>query len=214
MFTGLIEDLGSAVEWRKGAQRLQLVVATALPMTSFQRGESIAVNGVCLTVVEFGGGRFVADVSPETWQRTTLEQLHPGQPVNLERALQLSSRLGGHLVSGHVDGLATVVRREERANAVLFAFHFTAELNRLVVAKGSITIDGISLTVNSVGESDFTVMIIPHTLAHTALRERRVGDAVNIETDLIGKYVARLLGKDATVRNSVDLDFLARHGFV
>jgi riboflavin synthase len=213
MFTGLIEDLGSAIEWRKGADRLQLVVATMLPMETFQLGESIAVNGVCLTVVEFSGGRFIADVSPETWQRTTLEQLKPGQPVNIERALQLSARLGGHLVSGHVDGLATVIRREEQANAVTFGFRLSPELNRLVVEKGSITIDGISLTVNSVGEADFTVMIIPHTLKETTLQHRRVGDQVNIETDLIGKYVARLLGKDSSERGGVDLDFLARHGF-
>lgn len=213
MFTGLIEDLGSAVEWRKGADRLQLVISTALPMPTFQLGESIAVNGVCLTVVEFGGGRFVADVSPETWRRTTLEQLKSGQPVNLERALQLSSRLGGHLVSGHVDGLATVTRREEQSNAVTFAFRLAPELIRLVVEKGSITIDGISLTVNSVSDTEFTVMIIPHTLKETTLQHRRVGDKVNIETDLIGKYVARLLGTGNSSEKRVDLDFLARHGF-
>lgn len=214
MFTGLIEDLGTLRQWRRESNKVQLTVATRIPMAELVLGESIAVNGICLTVVAFGGGTFTADVSPESLACTTLGELGPGDPVNLERALRLGDRLGGHLVSGHVDGVAVLLEKSQDGNAVRLRFRMAAELNRLVVEKGSITIDGISLTVNQVSEETFSLAIIPQTLAATNLHHRQPGSRVNIETDIIGKYVARLLGQRGDAKSSIDLDFLAKHGFL
>lgn len=214
MFTGLIEDLGTLRQLRREADKVQLTVATRIPMAELVIGESIAVNGICLTVVAFSGGTFTADVSPESMACTTLSELGPGNPVNLERALRMGDRLGGHLVSGHVDGVAVLQEKSQDGNAVRLRFRMAAELNRFVVEKGSITIDGISLTVNQVSEETFSVAIIPQTLAATNLHHRQPGSRVNIETDIIGKYVARLLGQRGEVKSSIDLDFLAKHGFL
>ena len=214
MFTGLIEDVGVLRRLRRESSQVQLTVATRIPMEELVLGESIAVNGICLTVVAFGGGTFTADVSPESLSRTTLGQLGPGDPVNLERALRLGDRLGGHLVSGHVDAVVELLDRTQDGNAVLLRFRLAAEHNRFVVEKGSITIDGISLTVNDVGEDTFRVSIIPQTLAATNLQHCRSGSKVNIETDLIGKYVARLLGPRTGGKPAIDLEFLAKHGFL
>lgn len=214
MFTGLIEDLGTLRQLRRESDKVQLTVATRIPMAELVLGESIAVNGICLTVVAFGGGTFTADVSPESLACTTLGELGPGDPVNLERALRLGDRLGGHLVSGHVDGVAVLLEKSQDGNAVRLRFRMAAELNRLVVEKGSITIDGISLTVNQVSEETFSLAIIPQTLAATNLHHRHPGSRVNIETDIIGKYVARLLGQRGDAKSSIDLDFLAKHGFL
>lgn len=216
MFTGLIEDLGTVRELRKSADNVCLTVATAIPMAELELGESVAVNGVCLTLVDFRDGRFTADVSPETMARSTLASLKPGSRVNLERALRFGARLGGHLVSGHVDAVATITALTRDGNARRFTFRIPAEMNRYVVAKGSVAIDGISLTVNQVTEDSFSVAVIPHTLEKTTLQDRQVGSTVNVETDLIGKYVERLLGKapNDQPRSPVDLEFLARHGFL
>lgn len=214
MFTGLIEDLGTMRQLRRESDKVQLTVATRIPMAELVLGESIAVNGICLTVVAFSGGTFTADVSPESMACTTLGELGSGDPVNLERALRMGDRLGGHLVSGHVDGVAVLLEKSQDGNAVRLRFRMAAELNRFVVEKGSITIDGISLTVNQVSEETFSVAIIPQTLAATNLHHRQPGSRVNIETDIIGKYVARLLGQRGDVKPSIDLDFLAKHGFL
>ena len=215
MFTGLIEDLGTLRELRTGADQARLTVATRIPMQEMSLGESVAVNGVCLTVTSFGEGCFSADVSPETLKCTSLGRLAPGAKVNLERALQLSGRLGGHLVTGHVDGLGQIVERRRDGNAWRFRLQTEAAVAAFLVAKGSVTIDGISLTVNEVASESFTVAIIPHTLAMTSLQDRGIGDAVNIETDLIGKYVARFLAAGAPVSPAgVTFDLLAKHGFL
>lgn len=215
MFTGLIEDLGTLRELRTGADQARLTVATRIPMQEMSLGESVAVNGVCLTVTSFGEGCFSADVSPETLKCTSLGRLAPGAKVNLERALQLSGRLGGHLVTGHVDGLGQIVERRRDGNAWRFRLQTEAAVAAFLVAKGSVTIDGISLTVNEVASESFTVAIIPHTLAMTSLQDRGIGDAVNIETDLIGKYVARFLAAGAPVNPAgVTFDLLAKHGFL
>jgi riboflavin synthase len=214
MFTGLIEDVGTLFELRRGGDSASVTVATALPTAELRLGDSVAVNGVCLTVTACAAGRFNADVSPETLRTTTLGALPRGAPVNLERALRLSDRLGGHLVTGHIDGTARILERSRQGNAWHFAFQLEAALVRLLVAKGSVAIDGISLTVNDVGAERFTVMIIPHTLAQTTLENRKVGDLVNIETDLIGKYVARLLGGAASPAAGVTLDLLAKTGYL
>jgi riboflavin synthase len=214
MFTGLIEDVGTLLELRRGGESAGVTVATALPLAEVRLGESIAVNGVCLTVTGCGAGSFTADVSPETMLRTTFATLARGARVNLERALRLADRLGGHLVTGHVDGLARVVDHSRQGNAWRLACQLEPALMRLLVAKGSVAIDGISLTVNEIAADRFTVMIIPHTLAQTNLAGRVVGDQVNIETDLIGKYVARLLNEGETPAGGVTLDLLAKSGFL
>ncbi len=216
MFTGLIEDLGTIRELRLGGEKAVLTVATAIPMAELQLGESIAVNGVCLTATRFGGGTFSADLSPESLQRSTLGKLVPGSQVNLERALRLSDRLGGHLVSGHVDAVGTVTELRRQANAVFFTFCIPAELSRYLVEKGSVAIDGISLTVNEVADETFSVAVIPHTLQMTNLQKAVAGSEVNIETDLIGKYVERLLRRspEGPGPSRIDGEFLAKHGFL
>jgi len=215
MFTGLIEDLGTLRDIRSGADQAVLSIGTVLPMAELALGESIAINGVCLTVTRFAEGTFSADVSPETLDRTTLGRLSVGARVNLERALRLSDRLGGHLVTGHVDGLARIVERRQDGNAWRFRFQGDADLCRQLVDKGSVAVDGISLTVNEVQDDSFSLAVIPHTLGMTTLQERKVGDEVNVETDLIGKYVARFLqtgGHDKP--QGVTMETLAKHGFL
>lgn len=216
MFTGLIEDLGTVRELRRESSRVRLTVGTTIPAAELRLGDSVAVNGICLTVVAIGDGSFTADVSPETLERTTLGEAAPGRRVNLERALRLSDRLGGHLVSGHIDAIATITERLQENNAVRFTFRLPAVVNRYVAEKGSVAIDGISLTVNAVTEETFSVAIIPHTLAMTTLQEKKSGDRVNIETDLVARYLARLLGVDGAkpAGGSLSLEFLAKHGFM
>jgi riboflavin synthase len=214
LFTGLIEDLGTLRELRRGAAEVRLTVATALPMSELTLGESIAVNGICLTVVAFGNGTFSADVSVETVACTTLAELSPGHRVNLERALRLSDRLGGHLVSGHVDGIGTVIESTREGNATRFTFRVPTELSRYLVGKGSVAVDGVSLTVNTVAGETFSLAVIPHTLAMTTLQALVVGGRVNIETDIIGKYVERLVRGGEGKESAIDRQFLAKHGFL
>ena len=195
MFTGLIEDVGNIASLRVNKRTARLMVKTNLPVGAMEIGASIAVNGACLTVVEKGQRQFTADVSPETLKRTNLKQFGVGSLVNLERPMRLQDRLGGHLVTGHVDGLGTVASIEKKGEFTFFGFRVPAKLGSLLVSKGSVAIDGISLTVNECGQQWFSVAIIPFTLQHTNLRARRVDAKVNIETDLIGKYVHRFLSR-------------------
>jgi riboflavin synthase len=189
MFTGLIEDVGTIGGLRLQQKSAVLTVKTKLPVRSMARGASVAVNGACLTVVKKGLRSFTVDVSPETLQRTSLETLTVGSMVNLERPMRLADRLGGHLVTGHVDGVGAVAAIEKQGEFTIITFEVPAPLGALLVPKGSVAVDGISLTVNVCRKQRFSVAIIPFTLRHTNLRARRVGDKVNIETDLIGKYV-------------------------
>ena len=203
MFTGLIEDLGEVYRWQVRKRAGRLTLRTALPLKEIRVGSSLAVNGICLTVVEKSRGRITVDVSPETLQRTNLNKIEAGDPVNLERPLRLMDRLGGHLVTGHVDGVAVTEDIKKRGEFTFFLFRVSAPMYRLLVPKGSVAVDGISLTVNECRKRCFSVAIIPFTLRHTNLHRLRVGDRVNIETDLIGKYLQQLLkvGKTKDARS-------------
>ncbi|HEY2922060.1 MAG TPA: riboflavin synthase [Candidatus Binatia bacterium] len=195
MFTGLIEDVGKIDALRFNRGSAVVTVKTALPLRSMPLGASVAVNGACLTVVKKSNGTFTVDVSPETLQRTSLETLGVGSVVNLERPMRLQDRLGGHLVTGHVDGTGTVLAITKQGEFTVFTFQVPVRFGRFLISKGSVAVDGISLTVNDCAGDRFAAAIIPFTLQHTNLRARRVGDKVNIETDLIGKYVDSFLEK-------------------
>jgi riboflavin synthase len=215
MFTGLIEDVGKVSGLDRMGAGGRLHVSTGLPGDDIRLGDSIAVNGVCLTVVEKGAGRLSFDVSPETLERTTFRGIHAGSAVNLERALRMGDRLGGHLVSGHVDCVAVVRERREVSGNLVFSFRLPERFARYCIEKGSVAIDGISLTVNTVSGDGFSVNIIPHTADMTTLRVRKSGDEVNIETDIIGKYVERLLaGRNDGGTTGVSLELLAKSGFL
>ena len=194
MFTGLVSGVGrlAARDARGGDARLRIDAGT-LPFGHVQLGESIAVNGCCLTVVAFDANSFAVDASNETLALTTLGNLAIDAPVNLERAMLPTERLGGHLVSGHVDGLATATQRWDDARAVRWRFEAPMALLRYVAHKGSVCVDGVSLTVNAVDDQGFEVALIPHTVEHTAFHALQVGNAVNIEVDLLARYVERLL---------------------
>lgn len=214
MFTGIIEAVGkvSAVEPRGDDLRLTLMTGS-LDLSGVALGDSIAVNGVCLTVVERLSDGFVADVSVETLDNTTIRRWQPGTPVNCERALTPSSRLGGHLVSGHVDGVGEVTERHPDARSERFTIRAPAALARYIAHKGSITVDGTSLTVNRVSGCNFELNIVPHTLEHTIFSEYKAGDTVNLEVDVIARYLERLLlgDADAGVAQNASLTDLAKN---
>ena len=214
MFTGIIQGLGRLTEIRHLGREIRLTVEPDFDWDGpLVLGESIAVSGACLTVVEHGTRWFSAHVSDETISRTSLKGAGPGERVNLERALRLSDRLGGHLVTGHIDALGVIREKRARDMSLVFTIGLDRSLIPYVIEKGSIAVDGISLTVNQVTNDSFMVNVIPHTAEMTTLAFKKAGDYVNVETDLIGKYVAGLLGKNRT-ESKIDLDFLAKHGFV
>ncbi|MCB1722820.1 MAG: riboflavin synthase [Gammaproteobacteria bacterium] len=218
MFTGIIQAVGkvAALQQRGGDVRLRIRTG-GLDLSDVALGDSIAVNGVCLTAVELPGDGFVADVSRETLSLTSLGDLESGSPVNLEKALTLATRLGGHLVSGHVDGLGTVIERHADARSVRFTMESPAELARYIAHKGSITVDGTSLTVNAVVGRRFELNIVPHTLQETIMDTYVPGRRVNLEVDLVARYLERLLLGDRAAEpgaSAVDLAMLVRTGFV
>jgi riboflavin synthase len=202
MFTGIVEELGRVVDLVRVAQSARLTVEGPLVTADATHGASIAVNGVCLTVVEHGEGRFTVDVMAETLDRTSLGDLEPGDPVNLERAMPASGRFGGHVVQGHVDGTSRVLARTPGDRWEVVRFGLPEQLARYLVEKGSITVDGVSLTVSAVGRDDegdwFEVSLIPTTLALTTLGHKGIGAAVNLEVDVLAKYVERLLSTTST----------------
>ncbi|HOP16128.1 MAG: riboflavin synthase [Gammaproteobacteria bacterium] len=218
MFTGIIEAVGEVAELQSRGGDVRLRIRTGkLDLGDVALGDSIAVNGVCLTAVELPGDGFVADVSRETLSLTSLGQLKAGGRVNLEKALTLSARLGGHLVSGHVDGLGSVVERHDDARSVRFAIAAPDDLARYIAHKGSITVDGTSLTVNAVSGSRFELNIVPHTLQETIMGDYAPGHRVNLEVDLVARYLERLLLGDNAAQpqaSAVDLAMLLRTGFV
>ncbi|MEO1889005.1 MAG: riboflavin synthase [Cycloclasticus sp.] len=216
MFTGIIEAIGEIKRVEQQQGDVRLTVATAgLNLSDAQLGDSIAVNGVCLTAIELSAGQFVADVSNETLSATTMNNIKAGSPVNLESALQAQTRLGGHMVSGHVDGVGQVIERKADARSVRFTFAMPTEISRYVAQKGSICIDGISLTVNTVDDASFSVNIVPHTLEMTTLGDRQVGDSVNLEVDVIARYLERLMLGGVKTEQSVDFKKLLNdNGFI
>lgn len=215
MFTGIIEEIGSIQGIQHGSQSAVLSIQCKKVLEGTQVGDSIAVNGVCLTVTELGKDGYHADVMAETLRRSSLGALRSGSRVNLERAMAADGRFGGHIVAGHIDGTGKIeeIRRDE--TAVWYRVSAEPEVLRYIVEKGSITIDGISLTVAAVSENDFQVSIIPHTQANTILADRVVGDIVNLETDIIGKYVEKLLtGTEPEEKKSkITMEFLMENGF-
>ncbi|MDK8179427.1 riboflavin synthase [Paenibacillus sp. UMB4589-SE434] len=227
MFTGLIEEIGMMQSVTKRGEAMVLRIKASKVLAGIGLGDSIAVNGVCLTATSFDNSSFCVDVMPQTFRHTNLKDLSPGQPVNLERAMAANGRFGGHIVQGHVDGVAVITRRTPDANAIVFDFRTEeSDLERYLIPKGSITIDGISLTLVRANEDGFAVSIIPHTLAQTALEKKQPGDTVNIECDILGKYVEHLLrygsgiGGHNTSNTSVakpstiSTAFLAENGFI
>jgi riboflavin synthase len=214
MFTGLVEGIGEIVGIAPQAEGLRIVVKTSFPAAELVPGESVAVAGACLTVVAINPPAASFEVSPETLARTTFPLKKVGDRVNLERSLRLGDRLGGHLVTGHVDAAGALRQRRAGPAHVQLNFELPEALRRFVIEKGSIAVDGVSLTVNAVQGNTFTVNLIPHTAQATTLAALQVGDRVNLETDIIGKYVARLLGQEAPQAEGVTAELLARHGFL
>ena len=224
MFTGLVEELGILQSVRHGAASAQLNLVAGKVTQDIRIGDSIAVNGVCLTAVKFSSQGFTADVMAETLAKTNLGNLKPGDRVNLERALRLGDRLGGHLVSGHIDGVGTIAAKEIHDIAILITINASPEVMRYIIKKGSVAIDGTSLTVVDFTDDSFQVSLIPHTAKETTLGFKKRGDTVNLEGDIIGKYIERLLqtretygtptDKSNIMKTSVSLGFLAEHGFV
>jgi riboflavin synthase len=220
MFTGLIQDKGKLLRTERRGPDAAMVIQARFPMDTLTLGESIAVDGACLTVVSFQGNVFTVDVSAETLSRTTLGQKQPGSLLNLERALRMGERLGGHLVTGHIDGLGTLRERRQEGRSWRLVFAVPPDLDRYIIEKGSVAVDGVSLTVNACSAGSFAVNIVPHTLAETTLADLKAGDTVNIETDLIGKYVEKMLHgffKEDRVPGTsgrIDATFLQKHGFL
>ncbi|WP_317930358.1 riboflavin synthase [Halioxenophilus sp. WMMB6] len=217
MFTGIVEAVGQVVALEPKSGDLRLRIKTGkLELQDVKLGDSIATNGVCLTVIELPGDGYWADVSVETIANTTIGHWSVGRKVNLEKAMMPTSRLGGHIVSGHVDGVGTIVGRHSDARAERFRVQAPAELAKYIAHKGSITVDGTSLTVNAVAGAEFELAIVPHTLAETIFAGYQVGSEVNLEVDIIARYLERLLlGEQAAKPDggSIDLAFLAENGF-
>lgn len=217
MFTGIVEEIGTIKNIKRENRSIVLEIYASKVLEGMQVGDSVATNGVCLTVTSFSGVSFVVDVMPETMRCTSLGELRAGSRVNLERALPVNGRLGGHIVSGHVDGTGKIVAKEKDENAIWVTIATMPAVLRYIVAKGSIAIDGISLTVVSVSEDAFKVSIIPHTQSETTLVGKNVGDTVNLENDVLAKYVEKLLlpreNSKTEEKKGLSLDFLIANGF-
>ena len=218
MFTGIIEEMGAITVLRKTLAGTKLTILASTVMDDLKIGDSVSVDGICLTVVSRSERDFSVEVSPETLSVTTLGNFAVGLPVNLERAMKLNERIGGHLVAGHVDGVGVIRRRQQDANAIMFTIEAPQHILRYCVVKGSVTVDGISLTINDMSEKGFSVAIIPHTAKATTIGLKQVNDPVNLESDLIGKYVERLLQERGQVAPKptpvIDKDYLQKRGLI
>ncbi len=217
MFTGIVEEIGAVASLEKTLAGARMTILGSLVLSDLKIGDSISVNGICLTVASKREREFSVDVSPETLSVTTLGLVSAGTALNLERAMKLTDRIGGHLVAGHIDGIGTVRRRHQDGDTVLLWIEAPSEILRYCVVKGSITVDGISLTINEVTDKGFSIMIIPHTAKVTTLGLKQVNDCVNLESDLIGKYVERLLQVRSQLPPTpsvIDKDYLQKHGLI
>ncbi|MBW2607106.1 MAG: riboflavin synthase [Deltaproteobacteria bacterium] len=221
MFTGIIEGPGTISGIKPSGHSRRMAINADYELDNTKIGDSIAVNGACLTVVSFSGRRFEVDVSPETVAKTTLGKARIGDRVNLERALRISDRIDGHLVSGHIDGIGTIKSRKTEENAIIITFNIPESVAYYIIKKGSVAVDGISLTVNECDHESFQVSIIPHTAKLTTLGFKKISDSVNVETDMIGKYVERFVtqtqsgeNKKEAGKSSIDMQFLAKTGFL
>ncbi len=214
MFTGLIEDVGTLLRIDKTASGARLTLQTALPTSDIKLGDSISCNGVCLTATRVEPGLFTADLSGETLTRSSFAQARAGSKINLERALRLGDRLGGHIVAGHVDGVGRIARVQRSQDAIYIDVTCPADLRKYTIEKGSIAVDGISLTINSLTPEGFGLALIPHSQEKTTLSTRSVGDTVNLEVDLVGKYVESLLGSHAGSDSALTKKKLAELGFL
>ena len=212
MFTGIIEDVGTVKTLQNDGQSMKITVISPKMIADVKLGDSIAVNGVCLTVTHFNEQELTMDVMPETVKATNLQQLTVGNSVNLERAMPANGRFGGHFVSGHVDGVGKILRKRPMANAVYIDIELSEELLSFCIPKGSITIDGTSLTLFQVEKNSVTVSLIPHTYKETVMSTKNVGATVNIETDLVGKYIIHQLQR-AQQSSTITKDYLTKHGF-
>lgn len=215
MFTGIVEEVGIISGVAKSEKSASLTIRASKVLEHTKLGDSISTNGVCLTVTSFVQGGFTADVMAETMRKTNLHLLRSGAEVNLERALRAGDRLGGHMVSGHIDGIGTISKYENEDNAVWITIEAPAEILKYVIYKGSIAIDGVSLTVAYVDDFIFKVSVIPHTKDMTALLKKKTGDVVNLECDMVGKYIEKLLKPEyrSSQKKEMNLQFLTEHGF-
>lgn len=216
MFTGLVEEIGTIESVLKGPKSATLVIKAKKVLEDVKLGDSIATNGVCLTIISFTSNSFQVDVMAETMRKSNLNSLSPGSKVNLERALKLGDRLGGHMVSGHIDGRGTIEDFQQEDNAIWVSIASSPNILKYIINKGSIAIDGISLTVAHVDNRCFKVSIIPLTRDETTLLGKNIGDEVNLEVDMIGKYVERLLSfkEGNPPKSNVNIEFLSKHGFL
>jgi len=214
MFTGIIENKGNVLKVEYRGQEKRLTLRIPMDLTDLKLGDSININGVCLTVAEKRGQTIELDLSLETLEKTILGELKEGDKLNLERALRLTDRLGGHIVTGHIDGIGVIVEKRRERDFFGLRIRIPQAISRYVVQKGSIAIDGISLTVNECQGEEIQITLIPYTLEKTTLIEKRVGDRVNVEADILGKYVEKMLDRGVGKSERVDLSFLREHGFV
>ncbi len=211
MFTGIIEETGQLASIKRGASSMEMTIRATVVLEETKIGDSISVEGVCLTVTSMSNGRFTVDVMPETFHGTTLSSLSTSSPVNLERAMAANGRFGGHLVAGHIDGVGKILRKRPQENALYIDIAAPAELLAQSIVKGSVAIDGISLTIFELSENHLTVSLIPHTAGETTLGRKKVGDSVNLETDMFGKYVQRFM--EHAPKQPMSAEYLRRHGF-
>lgn len=216
MFTGIIEEVGSIERIKQTGNAILMTIASKKLLEDVKLGDSIAVNGVCLTVTSFDKGSFTVDVMPETVKATSLKQLSRGSNVNLERAMAAGGRFGGHFVSGHVDGIGEVIKKQKQDNAIYYEIEVSEALRNYIIMKGSIAIDGTSLTVFGVTDTSFTISIIPHTISETIIGAKGQGDIVNIECDMVGKYIEQFIERrfeSKTQKSTLTTSFLEEHGF-
>ena len=212
MFTGIIEEIGMVQTIRRGTSSSMIIFEANVVLEDARKGDSIAVNGVCLTIISFSGSCFTVDIMHETLKRSSLSSLRPGDSVNLERAMPALGRFGGHIVAGHIDGTGKITAVRKDDNAVWYTIQTSSNLSRYIIEKGSIAVDGVSLTVASIAGNQFSVSVIPHTVKNTILSQKGAGDCVNLENDCIGRYVEKLLGM-APQQSSITKDFIMKFGY-